>query len=111
MKKIKFLVHDEQEFMGIFDSEEDFNFIEVHLGIEFAFEDGTYQSDICDDNNIDESQDIRRDLYKKRDDALFPSTYPCLVIYNHGNVDDHVISFKENSVDVLLFIYPEDFER
>lgn len=52
VKKIKFLVNNEQEFMNIFDSEEDFNFVELNLGIEFAFEDGKYQSDIWEDDRL-----------------------------------------------------------
>jgi hypothetical protein len=101
----KFLVNSEEEYVALF-SDFELNDAEDFLGVEFAFVDGTYQSDLSIDNDIDESQSVSRAIYRKTDWSVFPEEYPCLVLLANERGFDRVgdIFFK-----MLDFVYLKDF--
>lgn len=104
----KHLVNNESEFMALFD-EFDLEDAEDFLGIEFAYEDGAYQSD-DNEPDIETSRTIYRDRFDYEGDSLkqFPNHYPCLVLLANDKDFDRTgnISFK-----MMEFIYKEDFKE
>ena len=102
----KHLVTCEKEYVNLF---KDFELedAEEFLGVEFAYQDGTYQSDMSDSVDINENQDIDFNTYRKRDDSEFPEEYPCLVLLANERDWDRQgnIAFK-----MLDFVYLKDFQ-
>lgn len=101
----KHLVNSEEEYVALFNDFE-LNDAEDFLGVEFAFEDGIYQSDIWKDDSIDEDQEVSRTVYRKTADANFPKKYPCLVLL--ANEDDFDRT-GPTSFKMLEFVYLKDF--
>jgi hypothetical protein len=98
----KLLVNSEQEYMDLF-SEFDLYEAEKFMGVEFAFEDGTYQ-----DNTDDESQNVSKTIYRKRDYNNFPESYPCIVLLANDKDFDRTGTL---TLQILEFIYPADFVK
>lgn len=103
---VRHLVNSEEEFMAIFKDEED---IETLLGIEYAYVDGTFQSDFTFDgtNEDNEDQDVG-DVYRKEEYAYFPESYPCLVLFL--NYEDYDRNGKVQIRD-LEFVYSHEFKE
>lgn len=99
----KYLVNSEKECVSLFKSFVD---AEIFLNIEFAFVDGTYQSDIGKNPSIDESQDIDIKVYRKNKDSIFPEEYPCLVILENEKDFDRQGEFQ---IQIFDFVYQKDF--
>lgn len=97
----KFLVKTESEYLDLF---KDFGLLDAEefLGIEFAFVDGSYQ----DEDGCDESQDIDRNVFRKKDDSQFPEEYPCVVLLANESSFDR---FGKTQFKFLEFIYQKDF--
>ena len=98
----KFLVNSEQEYIDLF-SDFDLYEAERFMGAEFAFEDGTYQ-----DNTKDESQNVSKTIYRKREENYFPVLYPCVVILANDKDFDRT---GHTCLKILEFIYPTDFVK
>lgn len=103
----KVLVNSESEFMKIF-SDWDTQDIEHFLGIEFPYEDGTFQSDYWKGQKINEDQEVVTSSYRKEEDSLFPEEYPCVVIHWFENTFDR---FGNVTFKVMEFVYQKDFKK
>lgn len=106
----KHLVNSEKEYISLF-SEFEINDAENFLNVEFAYEDGTYQSDFTFDgtNPDNEDQDIDMLVYRKLKDAeeCFPKEYPCIVLLANEKEYDRI---GVNKFQMLEFIYINDFK-
>lgn len=96
----KHLVSNEDEYILLF---KDFELqdAEEFLGVEFAFEDGSYP-----DNTTDESQNASTTIYRKLTDQNFPKSYPCIVLLCHEKDFDRT---GPSEFQFLEFVYLEDF--
>ena len=107
-KMKKCLVRNEQEYVELFKNF-DLTDAEDFLGVEFAFNDGTYHSDFWTSvQPINESQNVVRTIYRKNDYANFPEDYPCLVLLANDR------SFDRNgnvAFQMLDFVYIGDFDE
>ena len=110
----KHLVNNEQEFMSLF-ADFDLQEAERFLGIEFAYVDGTFQSDYWKGIQVNEDQEVDRNVYRKcsfsmfKDiDLCFPQEYPCLVLLANDKDFDRT---GELAFIMLEFIYPKDFVK
>jgi len=87
--------------------EDKFQKIEEFLGIEFAFEDGTWFS--WDDvDSVDEDQPIRYDLWKHREETSLPEQYPCLVVYSFTDSFDRLGNYE---IYMFEYVYLTDFQQ
>lgn len=105
----KTLISSEKDYINFFiEHDIDFSYDEIEslLGIEFAFEDGTFHSDMFNGVNVDEDQDINPDVYRKREDCLFPESYPCIMVHCIDNDHDR---FGKVAFRMFDFVYPKDF--
>lgn len=116
----RFLVQNENEFVALFSDPKkfDINDAEDFLGVEFAYVDGTYQSDmwkIGPDGKeiiINEDQDIDRKVWRQvkaidarwsaEEPAQFPTQYPCLVLLANEKGSDRLGKFQ---FKLLEFVY------
>lgn len=108
MKKV--LVNNEKEFMEIFHSNDEtldsIDEIENLLGVEFAYEDGSFRSDWAF-QEINEDQEIDLNNFRKQELwCNFPESYPCLVVHWFENDFDRLGNVKFR---VMEFVYPSDF--
>lgn len=102
----KNLVSNEQEYMKLFD---DFELMDAEsfLQVEFAYQDGTYQSDLFKSIEVNEDQEVDRKTYRKNEGSVFPEEYPCVVLLANQNDWDRTgnLAFK-----MLDFVYLKDFK-
>lgn len=104
----KTLVNNQEEYMNIFHATDmSLDEIENILGIEFAFVDGKFRSNWMNDASIDEDQDLDLNNFKKHEDAVFPESYPCLVVHWIENNFDR---FGKVNFRMIEFVYPSDFK-
>jgi len=73
--------------------------IEAMLGVEFAYADGRYLSDLeaatPDDGDCSwEEQPVDYTTYRRREGACFPASYPALVMYSFDDDYDRGASVK-----------------
>jgi hypothetical protein len=103
----KHLVNNEKEYIDLF---KDFDVYEAEdfLGVEFGFVDGKFQSDIWDDDSIDESQEVSFEFYRKTENSNFPEEYPCLVLLNNEKGFDRMGPYQIRFMD---FVYLKDFGK
>lgn len=107
MSITKHLVKSESEFLDLF---KDWDLVDVEnvVGLEFAFEDGKFDSDMRDEDvDFDEEQDVNRQIYRKYEENNFPESYPVLVLLQN---DDDFDSMDRIRHQTLLLVYPSDFE-
>lgn len=102
----KFLVHNESEYLKLFNSFE-LHDKERFLGVEFAFEDGTYPSDSDDDDDDDDDKEVSEVIFRKFGDACFPEHYPCVVLLANERSFDRT---GDVCFEMLDFVYLSDFE-
>lgn len=103
----KHLVKSESEFLDLF---KDWDLVDVEdvVGLEFAFMDGKFHSDMCDENvDFDEEQDVDRQIYRKYEENNFPESYPVLVLLQNDDDFDRMGRIQHQT---LLLVYPSDFE-
>lgn len=102
----KHLVRTEEEYIRLFKDFE-LNDAEDFLGVEFAYADGSYQSDMWNGLEVNENQSVDYNTYRKLDINNFPQFYPCIVLLANEKDWDRTgnIYFK-----MLEFVYPEDFK-
>ena len=105
------LVKSDAEFVKLFDymsngSAEEF---ESFLGVEFAFADGVFPSDIDKDPSLEASEDLDVDFTKfnKKKDNNFPESYPCVVCIKHEKDFDRAGDYELFN---MHFVYPSHFE-
>lgn len=86
--------------------------IEAMLGIEFAYADGRYPSDLEDAMNGEEDEDwswqdqpVDFATYRHGEDPYFPETYPALVLYLFDDDYD-----RGGSVKTRMLTYVEQHE-
>lgn len=103
----KHLVHNEAEYVKLFEDFE-LNDAERLLGVEFAYEDGTYQRDFTFDgtNPDNEDQDVDMTKYRKGPDANFPDEYPCVVVMH---VEESFDRMGDVRIEFMEFVYAKDF--
>lgn len=103
----KHLVKLEKEYMQLFEDFE-LNDAEKFLNVEFGYVDGTFQSDIRKGKNINEDQDVDRNIYRKNKKSVFPKEYPCIVLLSNEHTSDRLgkIHFM-----ILDFVYKKDFNK
>ena len=111
------LVRDEGEVVALVvaalsekESPED---IEAMLGVEFAYEDGRYSSDLeaaMDGEEDDwswEDQPVDFTTYRHGEEPYFPATYPALVLYGFDDDFDRGGSVRTR---VLLYVERHELE-
>ena len=105
------LVKSDEEFVKLFEymtngSIEEF---ESFLGVEFAFADGVFPSDIDKDPSLEASEDLEIDFTKfnKKKDNNFPESYPCVVCIKHEKDFDRAGDYELFN---MHFVYPSHFE-
>ena len=87
--------------------------IEAMLGVEFAYEDGRYPSDLeaaMDGEEDDwswEDQPVDFTTYRHGEEPYFPATYPALVLYGFDDDFDRCGSVK---MRVLLYVERHELE-
>jgi hypothetical protein len=110
------LVRDEGEVVALVVkelSEESPEDIEAMLGVEFAYEDGRYPSDLeaaMDGEEDDwswEDQPVDFTTYRHGEEPYFPATYPALVLYGFDDDFDRCGSVK---MRVLLYVERHELE-
>lgn len=105
----KKLINSDKELVEYFLSEvdDDYDIVESILNIEFPFEDGKYQSDIWNDDSIDESQEVNTTTWRKKTkDHGFPEDYPCVVVSSFEKDYDRFGLF---SIQIVEYVYLSDF--
>lgn len=103
----KHLVKSESEFLDLFKDWE-LEDVEEVVGLEFAFKDGRFQTDLCyEDVDFDEEQDIDRQNYRKYEENNFPESYPAIVLLQNDDDFDRMGRIRHQT---LLLVYPSDFE-
>ncbi len=90
----KFLVQNEQEFVGLFKDVEEFEAVEQFLGIEYGIED-------------EETMFITKETWTKLEGYNGPKEYPCLV---HVYFTDETDQYGEVHYRQLNFSYLSDFQ-
>jgi len=105
---MKIFVTSDQEMLEIW-ADDDIGHVEDILGIEFAFVDGNYHSDVDfkETPNFDESQPVDRTKFRRRHDCRMPEAYPCCVVRFHTDTFDRMGSIK---IDLFEVVYPEDIK-
>jgi hypothetical protein len=102
----KHLVNSEQEYLELFNSWENEE-VEIFLNIEFAYADGTYLSDIAKGFEVDESQILNKNHFRKNEDSIFPKIYPCVVLLIKEDTFDRLGDIKIQDIE---FVYLSDFK-
>ena len=103
----KHLVKSESEFLDLF---KDWDLVDIEdvVGLEFAFKDGKFHSDMCaEDVDFDEEQDVDRQIYRKYEENNFPESYPVLILLQNDDDFDRMGKIRHQT---LLLVYPSDFE-
>lgn len=112
------LLHHEGEIVALVvkelsekESPED---IEAMLGVEFAYADGRYPSDLEDAMNGEEDEDwswqdqpVDFATYRHGEEPYFPETYPALALYLFDDDFDRVGSVQTR---VLLYVERRELE-
>lgn len=88
-----------------FDSVEAF---QEFLGVEFAFADGKFESEIQDYEDFDDDQDVDFSNYKVLDTEFLPKSYPCVVVYAIEHSFDRC---GDVGVELIDYVYPRDFVK
>lgn len=114
----KNLVTNEAEYVKLFEKLVELEELEIHdverlLGIEFAYADGTYQSDFkfSEANGIqsdNEDQDVDLKRYRIVSDGGFPEQYPCCVVMHIENTFDR---YGNVALEFIEFVYLSDFGK
>ncbi len=87
--------------------------VEGFLGVEFPYSNGVYQSDLSGMNLSDEeferieSLDVDKNTFRKKEDNIFPTSYPCVLCIYHEQDADRVGDFE---IFNLHIVYPSHFE-
>lgn len=96
----KHLCNSDSDFVKLWSDNHCPEEVENILGIEFPFTDGTYLSDVPDENeDFDFSQMVDRSTFRKTEGSLLPEKYPCVVV-----------RFSIKGYDRMGFVRIEDFE-
>ena len=87
--------------------------VEGLLGVEFPYSNGVYSSDL-DGMNLSgeeferiESLDIDTNKFRKHEDNIFPTSYPCVLCIYHDQDSDRVGDFEIFNIHI---VYPSLFE-
>lgn len=105
----KTLISSEEEYIRFLVNQDSISddYIESLVGIEFAFEDGTFRDDWVKGVEINEEQDINHNVYRKHEGCLFPEHYPCVMVHR---IEDDYDCFGKVKFVMFYFVYPSDFD-